>query len=179
MEHAVQAAACARAAGVSDEVVAGALLHDIGHLIGLASPGVYGRMGDCGVMAHEGIGAAYLERLGFPAVTCSIVRRHVDAKRYLTSVDPTYYARLSEASKTTLGYQGGPMTEEEAKEFEVDPLKETILAMRRWDEAAKVPGLDVPSLASYAPMLLALVTTTTTSSGGGDGDAAAAAAAGK
>jgi predicted HD phosphohydrolase len=151
--HALQAAACAAAAGATEEVIAGALLHDVGHLLGIASPDKYERMGDCGVMAHEGIGAAWLERLGVPPVTAAIVRRHVDAKRYLTAVDASYYGRLSAASKTTLGYQGGPMSPEEVASFQADPLMQTILDMRRWDEAAKIPDLEVPSLESYRPML--------------------------
>jgi putative nucleotidyltransferase with HDIG domain len=158
VEHATQAAAAAAAAAAPPAVVAGALLHDIGHLIGLAAPpGRYDRMGDCGIMAHEGIGAALLDRLGFPPVTSAVVRRHVDAKRYLCGVDPGYHARLSDASKTTLTYQGGPMTHEEAAAFAADPLSPTILAMRTWDEAAKVPGAAVPPLGSYRGMLEGLV----------------------
>ena len=159
VEHALQAAALAAAAKQPDAVVAGALLHDVGHLLGLQEPAKYERMGSCGVMAHEGIGAAFLERHGMPRLTCAIVRGHVSAKRYLTFKDPLYYGRLSEASKTTLGFQGGPMSDEEAAAFEAEPLKETILAMRRWDEAAKVPGLDAGTLDSYRGMLEGLVGT--------------------
>ena len=157
--HALQAAACARAAQPPqpDAVVAGALLHDLGHLLGLQEPGKYERMGDCGVMCHEGIGAAFLERRGFPAATHAIVRNHVQAKRYLTWRDAGYYARLSSASKTTLGFQGGPMTEAEAREFEADPGHRTILLMRTWDEAAKVPGADVPGFEAHRDMLERLV----------------------
>ncbi len=162
LEHALQAAACARGAGSSDAVIAGALLHDIGHLLGLAEPAKYERMGNCGVMAHEGIGGALLERLGLPASTCAHVRRHVDAKRYLVAVDPGYHAGLSAASKTTLTFQGGPMSAEEVAAFQADPMGPTILAMRRWDEAAKVPGLPVPPLESYRGLLEGLLA--------GDGD---------
>lgn len=157
LEHSIQAARLAATAEFDVAVIAGALLHDIGHLLGLMQPEKYERMGDCGVVAHEGIGGAFLESKGLPEVTCAIVRRHVDAKRFLCWSTPGYHDRLSEASKTTLTYQGGPMTADEAADFNVDPLKETILAMRRWDEAAKVPGLVVPDLASYKPMLVKLI----------------------
>ncbi|CAK0813941.1 unnamed protein product [Prorocentrum cordatum] len=49
-------------------------------------------------------------------------RWHVDAKRYLCCIKPEYHARLSDASLTTLGYQGGPMAPEEAAAFERDEL---------------------------------------------------------
>ena len=62
------------------------------------------------------------------------------AKRYLCYKNPQYYSILSDASKTTLGYQGGPLVEEMACKFEQDPDFDTILAMRKFDEAAKVPG---------------------------------------
>jgi predicted HD phosphohydrolase len=155
--HALQAGALASAAGHPPAVVAGCLLHDVGHMLGLRFPDRYGRMGDCGVMAHEGIGAAWLESLGFPATTAALVRRHVDAKRYRCFKDPSYRGRLSEASKVTLGYQGGPMGAEEAAAFEADPLGPLILQMRDFDEAAKVPGLAVPDLESYRPLLEGLV----------------------
>jgi len=158
-DHALQAAACARAAEPAqpDAVVAGALLHDLGHLLGLMEPGKYERMGDCGVMCHEGLGAAFLERRGFPAATAGLVRNHVQAKRYLTRRDPGYHARLSAASRTTLGFQGGPMTEAEAAEFEADPGHTLVLLMRTWDEAAKVPAKVVPGFEDHRPMLERLV----------------------
>ena len=156
-EHALQAAYLAKLANQPDEIIAGALLHDLGHLIGLSAPDKYERMGHCGTMAHEGIGAAFLEQRGFPKDTVALVRKHVDAKRYLTWKDKSYFDRLSDASKTTLGYQGGPRSSAEAAKFEVDPMSSVILLMRTWDEAAKIPGRDVPSLLSYAPMLEALI----------------------
>ena len=155
--HGLQAAALARASGASDVVIAAALLHDIGHMLGLAEPTTHARMGDCGTVAHEGIGGAWLERAGFPLETANLVRRHVDAKRYLCFKDPAYAARLSPASRTTLGFQGGPMCADEAAAFETDSSKDTILAMRTWDEAAKDPTLVVPPLESYRDMLEALV----------------------
>jgi sugar phosphate isomerase/epimerase len=42
-------------------------------------------------------------------------------------------------------------------EAEQDPLKATILQMRSWDEAAKDPHAQVPSLESYRDMLESLL----------------------
>jgi predicted HD phosphohydrolase len=47
-------------------------------------------------------------------------------------------AALSEASRITLTYQGGPMSHDESQIFEQDSDFETYLLMRRWDEAAKI-----------------------------------------
>ena len=66
-------------------------------------------MDGCGAKNHEGIGADYLKNLGFPERTCEIVRGHVNAKRYLCWKNPDYFQKLSDASKTTLGFQGGKM----------------------------------------------------------------------
>ena len=87
-QHARQCAALATAAGAPPAVIAGALCHDVGHMLGLQHPERYSRMDDCGVVAHEGVGAAWLETLGFPRAAANIVRRHVDAKRYLVYKDP-------------------------------------------------------------------------------------------
>ena len=157
VQHSLQCAAHARAAGASEATVAGALLHDVGHMLGLRSPEQHSRMDACGTMHHETVGSAWLQGLGFPLETTEIVRRHVDAKRYLCWKNPAYLAKLSPASTTTLGFQGGPMRDAEAALFEADPLSKTILLMRTWDEAAKDPQAAVPDLDSYRPLLLSLL----------------------
>jgi 2-amino-1-hydroxyethylphosphonate dioxygenase (glycine-forming) len=100
-------------------------------------------MGGYGVKSHEKIGADYLRSCGFPERVAKLVENHVQAKRYLTQRYPDYYNRLSEASKKTLEYQGGIMTAKEADEFQSDPLFETSILMRKWDELAKETNLPV------------------------------------
>ena len=151
-EHALQAANLASESGLDDDTVLAALLHDMGHVCGLAES--MEQMGDCGVANHEHIGADWLLDLGFSDKCAELVRRHVDAKRYLCCVDKEYYAKLSDASRTTLGYQGGPMSEEEAQAFEADPLFNAIILMRSWDEQAKIPDLVVPPIAAYQEMIV-------------------------
>ncbi|MCY1375420.1 phosphonate degradation operons associated HDIG domain protein [compost metagenome] len=97
-------------------------------------------MGELGRQGHERVGAHWLRSLGFPARLCDLVAGHVAAKRYLCAREPGYLAGLSLASRQTLDWQGGPMSEAEARTFERDPLCCDILRLRRWDEAAKVPG---------------------------------------
>ena len=74
-------------------------------------------MAGCGAKDHEHIGGDYLKDAGFSNRVVEICRGHVKAKRYFCWNDPKYHKKLSEASKTTLGFQGGPMKDKEAKAF--------------------------------------------------------------
>ncbi|CAK9018462.1 unnamed protein product [Durusdinium trenchii] len=141
LEHALQAADLAQRSGLGQEATIAALLHDVGHLLGMDDPSS-ARMEDCGVVDHEKLGGQWLQSLGFSQKVCDLVARHVDGKRYLCAVRKDYHKTLSEASKTTLRHQGGPMTAEEANAFEKEELHKIIVAMRHWDEAAKVKGPD-------------------------------------
>ena len=154
IEHMSQAAQCALAEGFDDEVVLAAFFHDIGHI---CSEGAE-NMGGFGVVSHERLGADYLRSVGFSERMARLVEYHVQAKRYLTLREPGYYERLSEASRRTLEYQGGVMTQTEAEAFEKDPLCAVSLRMRHWDEQAKemhVPVIDLAVLKDKASRLLA------------------------
>ena len=153
IEHMSQAAQLALAEGYDDEVVLAAFFHDIGHICG----GADGDMGGYGAVSHERVGANYLRRCGFSERLARLVEYHVEAKRYLTLRQPGYYQRLSEASRRTLEYQGGVMSEAEADAFEQDPLCAVSLRMRQWDELAKemnVPVIDLQLLRGKALKLL-------------------------
>lgn len=144
-EHALQCAHLAERAGAPGEVIAASLLHDVGHLLhglgeDIAERGIDSR--------HEEAGAAWLANHFVPAVS-EPVRLHVAAKRYLCAIDPAYHAGLSPASRRSLDLQGGPMSPEEARRFEGLPHFTAAVALRRWDDAAKVPGLSVPGLEHY------------------------------
>ena len=154
IEHMSQAAQLAMAEGFDDEVVLAAFFHDIGHICGQGGE----NMGGFGVVSHERLGADYLRRAGFSERMAKLVEYHVQAKRYLTFSQPDYYARLSEASRRTLAYQGGVMSADEAHSFEQDPLCAVSLRMRHWDEQAKemhVPVLDLEVLKAKARAVLA------------------------
>jgi gamma-butyrobetaine dioxygenase len=83
------------------------------------------------------------------------VRLHVAAKRYLAATEPWYHGLLSEASKLSLKLQGGPFDAAGATAFAARPHAEGAIALRRWDDAAKVPGAATPDLAHYRPMVAA------------------------
>jgi predicted HD phosphohydrolase len=89
-EHSILAAMQADADDAADdEVVVAAFLHDIGHLLGpvLELP----QMDGWGTTDHDSLGAAWLRQRGFGERVCSLVRNHVQAKRYLVAVDPAYH----------------------------------------------------------------------------------------
>ena len=154
-EHMLQAAQLAEAAGAGDELVAAALLHDIGHYTSefpadAQDQGIDNR--------HNEAGAVVLAPF-FPRLVTDCVRHHVPAKRYLCATDPGYFARLSEASVLTLKLQGGPMGAAEVEQFRRQPHLDDILRVRIWDDEAKVAGRPTPSFAHYAPILQRVIET--------------------
>ncbi|GAA1959953.1 phosphonate degradation HD-domain oxygenase [Catenulispora subtropica] len=147
--HMLQAAALAEAEGAPDPLIAAALLHDVGHFTGPVS----GKELMTGTdNRHSHAGADWLGTW-FPQSVTEPVRLHVAAKRYLCAVEPDYFGKLSEASIYTLKLQGGPMTTQEAEQFATGPYAAQAVALRRWDEAAKVPDADVPGFDHYRPLL--------------------------
>ena len=146
LEHALQCAAAADRAGAAEEEVLAALLHDVGHL---CAPPDAPRMAGLGVTSHETVGADFLAAHGAPPRLCALVAGHVQAKRYLAATNPRYAAALSDASRGTLAFQGGPMSPQEVAAFDREPLRDAWLRLRSWDEAGKVPGAAVPPLEAY------------------------------
>ena len=162
-EHMLQAAHFAQQDEHDEIVIAAALLHDIGHFTGdfigmpLAEGTVF--MEDDTDRQHERAGAAVLDAF-FPELVVDCCRYHVAAKRYLCACEPGYFEELSAASVHSLSLQGGPMSDDEVAVFEAHPHFDAIIAVRRYDEAGKEPGLDVPGFASYVPLLERMVTAT-------------------
>ena len=64
IEHALQCAEQAKKEEAPIEIVLAALLHDIGHLLGLAYPSTPSRK-TMKIVKHEHLGADYLEGIGF------------------------------------------------------------------------------------------------------------------
>lgn len=82
-----------------------------------------------------------------------LVARHADAKRYLVATDPAYRSRLSARSLETLVEQGGVMNEHEVAVFATIDDLDAVLALRRADDDAKVPGRPVADLDTWRPLL--------------------------
>jgi len=152
VEHMCQCAELAEKDGHTEDIVLAAFFHDIGHLCEHIMP--VEQMDGFGVVDHEKLGADFLRNKGFSEDIASLVQNHVQAKRYLTRRFPSYYEQLSEASKKTLEFQGGVMTEEEAIAFESDKLFDLHIKLRRWDEKAKLEKQPMPPLQKYGDMAI-------------------------
>lgn len=142
LQHALQCAALARAAGAGDELIVAALLHDVGRspaLIDSAQGADHGENAERWLAPRTGARVAWL------------VGQHVPAKRFLCAVEPYY--DLSEPSARSLRAQGGPMTPGEVEQFRAHPDAGQAIDLRRWDDLAKDPEARVAPLADYeAPL---------------------------
>ena len=153
-EHALQTAHLARQADAPRALVIAALFHDIGHLL----VGEHRSRDDFLLNddRHEIVGAHWLSSL-FDEAVAAPVRLHVPAKRWLCTRDSGYAARLSPASTRSLALQGGQMTADEAAAFEDQAHWHDAVALRRWDEAAKVRERSVPGFGDYRESVLRLL----------------------
>jgi predicted HD phosphohydrolase len=140
LDHGLQCAyELSRARPADHELQVAGLVHDIGHRFGPDE--------SHGVMGAERVRDLLGERVA------GLVEAHVPAKRYLVTTDPSYPSQLSVESTRTLGVQGGPLTPDEVASFLSRPHALDAVELRRADDAAKVPGRNVPTLAHWVPML--------------------------
>ncbi|KAK3677903.1 hypothetical protein LTR78_001998 [Recurvomyces mirabilis] len=159
LAHSLQAAHLATTNNADDETVLAALLHDIGQFLPALEIQSIARevrsmsTGGVGRIGHERIGEEYLLKLGFSQKIGSLVGSHVAAKRYLCAVDPAYHSTLSEASKKSLIFQGGPMHGEELEQWAANPWCPDMVRLRKWDDGAKVVGLEVAPAEAYLEMM--------------------------
>jgi predicted HD phosphohydrolase len=161
LEHALQCAELAASAGADDELVLACLLHDVGRYFadqslisdGTGSPAM-ARPATAGAVTrgHQEVGRELLAPW-MPARVAWCVGAHADAKRYLCATEPAYQAHLSPVSRRTLVLQGGVMSPAEAAMFGAQPWAPDAIALRRWDDAAKVAGKPTPSLAAWEPLM--------------------------
>lgn len=145
-QHALQCAMLAEEACAPPELVAACLLHDLGHLL-YPDEEASGRD-----ELHEYRGLPFL-RGEYPEAVIQPVRLHVAAKRFLCAVEPSYHAGLSPASRRSLELQGGPFGEEELDRFYAEPHAMDAVALRRWDDLAKQPGVVTPGWDHYRKVL--------------------------
>ena len=142
LEHALQTAMLAEQDGADTSLIVASLLHDYGHLIHNFGEDVFRSGIDD---RHQTIGAENLSAYFGEAVTMPI-RMHVEAKRYLCTIDPEYMKNLSPASIWSLKLQGGLFAAIECEEFIKRPFAAEAARLRCWDESAKICELQTPTL---------------------------------
>ena len=152
-QHMLQAAQCAEKSGADDSLIVAALLHDIGHYKNEIPETALAKGKN---NYHEEAGANFLEDY-FPVSVVEPIRQHVAAKRYLCAVKSDYFEHLSAASVHSLNLQGGPMNEDEVREFEKNDYLEQCIKLRYWDDDAKDPRRLCPSFSFYRPLIESLV----------------------
>lgn len=145
IEHSLQTALQAERENAGDELVAAALLHDLGHLLN--------RQGDTPSARgiddqHQYFAIPFLRGVFGPAVI-EPIRLHVDAKRALCVLEPAYYDALTDDSKRSLELQGGVFTREQTDAFLSKPFAHDAMRLRRWDDGAKVSGASTPPLRHF------------------------------
>jgi phosphonate degradation associated HDIG domain protein len=153
LQHALQAAANAEAAGENPALIVASLLHDVGHMIHDLGEDFLERGVDD---THEERGAHWLAQRFGPDVS-EPVRLHVPAKRYLCTVED-HFERLASDSRRSLELQGGAMTPREVEAFRREPHAEAAIRLRRYCDAAKTPTAKTPPFEhflSYAESLAA------------------------
>ena len=151
LDHALQCAHLAEAAGETVETMVAALLHDLGHLLRAdAEPAEPG--GEQRDDLHQFIALPFLRPL-FSDAVLEPIRLHVDAKRHLCRTDASYLAQLSPASIRSLELQGGVFSAQQAIEFMNHLHAATALRLRRYDDRAKSPGAPTPPLAHYVALM--------------------------
>jgi len=157
LAHALQCGDLARAGGAEEELQLACLLHDVGRYA--VDPTLVADKKDRdptdprpGARGHGEVGAGLIAPW-VPARVAWCVRMHAEAKRYLCAVESAYHDGLSPASKRTLVMQGGVMTRDEAARFAAQPWAQDAVALRRWDDQAKVIGKTTSSLEEWEPLL--------------------------
>lgn len=148
-QHALQCAVLAEQAGSPPELVAAALLHDLGHLLGAVQAGDTTPRSDL----HEYVSIPFL-RGTFNESVIQPIRLHVEAKRYLCAVSSGYREALSPASQRSLSLQGGPFTPDEVRDFILQPYAGQAVALRRWDDSAKDRAMKTPGWGHFQEVLV-------------------------
>lgn len=145
-QHALQCAHLAEQQGAGIALVAAALLHDLGHLLGV--PDSAASKDDL----HEYRALPFL-RGEYPEAVLQPVRLHVAAKRYLCATQTGYWAGLSPASKRSLELQGGPFNVDQVEQFLLEPHALDAVSLRMWDDQAKDPECVTPGWEHYRRVL--------------------------
>ena len=101
---------------------------------------------------HDEAGAALLEPFFSPEIV-EPIRLHVRAKRYLCTVEPSYYDKMTKPVKHTFRLQGGKMSASELNKFRALPFAEEAARLRRWCDLGMKPGRKTKVFEEYFPLI--------------------------
>lgn len=148
LEHSLWAAHQAVVAGCDSAVIVAALFHDIGHYLCAGDPDLADYYKD---REHAALGGRWLGRW-FARDVCAPVELHVDAKRYLATVDDDYRRQLVGGSLQSLEHQGGLMSVKEVLLFRQVEHFQNALLVRQFDDMA-YSGESLPAYSWYEPIV--------------------------
>ncbi|WP_340681015.1 HD domain-containing protein [Paraglaciecola sp.] len=155
LQHAQQCGTLALQEDLGKDVALAAFLHDIGHF--LAEERKLPDQSSYGYAAHDQLGADFLAEGGFSKKIVTLVREHVQVKRYLATIEANYLPQLSHASTTTLKQQGGPMNTKEATAYALTPHLDEIIKLRNIDDSGKQPEMACEPLAYWLNLARSLL----------------------
>jgi predicted HD phosphohydrolase len=152
-EHMLQGAVLAEKEGAPEELVAAALLHDIGHYTS-----EFGTMslGDARDNHHEESGAKVLEP--FLPAGHHRIREAACAGQALSLRHRQGPLRPAVRSLEAHPHAAGrPDDGGEVAAFETNPFHREAVKVRIWDDEGKKPGVETPDFRHYVPLLKRVV----------------------
>ena len=151
LEHALQTTELAKINNESEEFQLACFLHDIGHLIlDEHNTNIHFLDKD---LKHETIGYRYLSKYFSDNITQPIMH-HVLAKRYLCTIDYTYYNNLSEASKKSFIIQGGKINDHFTNILKNNKKFIDAVKMRKYEDQSKNEDINISIDLNYIRLLL-------------------------
>jgi len=149
LEHALQTAHAAEAAGADAALITAALLHDLGHFLNDQGETPTARGIDD---VHQYFALPFLRSL-FDDDVLEPIRLHVEAKRYLCATRPGYLDALSADSVRSLALQGGIHAPRDAQAFIALAGANAAVQLRQWDDGAKIADRATPPLTHFVPIM--------------------------
>ena len=151
LEHALQTTEFAIINKEKEEFQLACFLHDIGHLI-LDEHNTNKSFLDKD-LKHETIAFQYLSKYFSDNITLPIMY-HVLAKRYLCSINNTYYENLSDASKKSFIIQGGKLDNDILNTLTNNNKFLDAVKMRKYEDQSKKDNLKISIDLNYIKYLL-------------------------
>ena len=134
LTHSFQTMEMAIRKGFDEKFQLCCFLHDIGHLLLDENNSNEDFLKDD--LKHELIGYNFLKNFLDDEITKPILL-HVQAKRFLCSINKEYYNSLSDASKESFKIQGGKMSEEQCKIFRNNSYLNLAVTLREFEDISK------------------------------------------